>query len=223
MARIVAISGIDCAGKSTQIALLRAALEKKAVPVEVLWFRPGYSSMLDRLRAWVRRVRPGALPTAAEPLARERVLRRPGVRRAWATIALFDSTLHYAIMVRWALLRGRLVLCDRYLEDGLLDLDLRFPELQIRTWFLARLLRVVTPRPTVAMLLSLPQEVMLVRMAAKGEPFPDPPETRERRLEAYVRWAAEGTVEVVDATRPVPDIHAELRSRVEQALFGART
>ncbi len=41
-------------------------------------------------------------------------------------MALVDTLGQYAVALRHALRRGETVLCDRYLADALLDLELRF-------------------------------------------------------------------------------------------------
>lgn len=209
---LVAISGIDCAGKSTQIALLRAALEAQGSSVDVRWFRPGYSPLLDAARRVIRRLRAGALPRKDDAVARERVFARPGVRRAWARIALVDALLQYVVLVRLSLLRRNAVICDRYVEDAILDLDLRFPDLHVQTWLLARALRALSPRPRLSVLLMLTRDEMLRRMAVKREPFPDAPEVRESRFEAYTRMAAGRSFEVVDGGRAVAIVEADVQA-----------
>jgi thymidylate kinase len=111
--------------------------------------------------------------------------------------------------VRWNRLLGRIVICDRYVEDALLDLRLRFPELGTDRWRLAGLLRALAPRPDVRVLLRIPHGEMLRRMEVKAEPFPDAPEIREQRFAAYQEFVKRG-YQAVDGARSVDVVHGAI-------------
>ncbi|MGM0574763.1 MAG: dTMP kinase [Myxococcota bacterium] len=207
---LIALSGIDCAGKSTQIERLSHALEARGRRPLVFWFRPGYSREMDALRAAVRRLRPGALPTADRVEVRREVFARPGVRRTWAAAALSDTVLQYAVKLRGHLLAGRTVICDRWLDDARLDLTLRFPDLTGPLDAAHRLIERVCPRPDRHLLLTVPHDEMLRRMAIKDEPFPDPPDVRDRRYDAYLRLAEGDRIHAVDGARPPEEVHREV-------------
>ncbi len=217
---IISISGVDCSGKSTQVQRLKEALATHGRRCSVLWFRPGYSRQLDFARALVRRARPQALPTASDPEARAQAFRKPWLRRAWIAMALGDTLMELAARARLLSLLGHTVICDRYLADAMLDLELRFPEVRLAREALLAGLRLVCPRPVRSFLLSLPREEMLRRMAEKNEPFPDDATTRDARYEAYAALATSGGFEVVDAARSIDDVHADLLSRLPYEARG---
>lgn len=216
--RLITVSGVDCAGKSTQIERLADALRSRGEEPVVVWFRPGYSRDLDRIRALVRRVRPSTLPTASrDDRARAQAFARPSVQRAWIAMALLDTLVQYAARVRGLIAAGRTVICDRYLADARLDLELRFPErrpdfapfLTPTGW--------LCPRPDVQLLLLLPYEEMLRRSHAKQEPFPDSPEVRDRRFDAYVELGRSGSFVNVDSARPIAEVHDEIMGAVSRS------
>lgn len=217
---IIAVSGVDCAGKSTQIAMLEAHLRALGARPDVRWHRPGYSRGLDLARAAVRRLRPSAIPAPGPSAARERAFQSPRVQRTWAAMALVDTLYHYALEVRALSLAGRAVICDRYLDDGLLDLRLRFPDLRVDRWLATRALLKVTPRPDLAILLMLDRAAVQARLAKKAEPFPDPPETRERRHAAYDALATSGRFIVVDADGTPDAVFAQIRALLPASLGG---
>lgn len=215
---LLTLSGIDCSGKSTQIERLIAGLEARGHRTRRFWFRPGYSREMDTLRSVVRRLRPGAIPPPGKSSAREQTFARPGVARAWMTMALADSMLQYALKLRALLTAGFTVVCDRYVYDARLDLQLRFPD-QTQTFALPLdLVEWSAPRPDLALLLTLPRAEMLRRMALKREPFPDAPALRDRRYAAYERLAAVGPVTAIDAARPIDVVAADVMSHVERQL-----
>ena len=213
---IVAFSGVDGSGKSTQIELLRAALERAGRDPVVFWFRPGYSDLLNTLKGLVRRARPGALPTAEKKEARERAFSRPWVRWAWVGMALTDTVFHLGLWLRLQSVRGKVVLCDRYLFDALLDLELRFPESRHLCEALAPALRRLLPRPDLWVFLSVSSETMAARLAAKDEPFPDPEELRQARYKRYLQWAEGGEAELVDAEASVAQVHERILDLLAQ-------
>ena len=215
MGGLIAISGIDCAGKSTQIERLADALSARGHRPAHLWYRPGYSPVLDGTRALVRRLRPGMLPSPGDRTAHARAFERPAVRRAWITMAVTDTVAQYGVRLRALRLAGRTVICDRYIDDAMLDLQLRFPEAAGEGSLLERAVRLACPAADHSFLLWLPRQEMLRRMAMKNEPFPDPPERRDERFRAYEVLASSGRFEVVDATRSIDEVHADIVARID--------
>lgn len=51
---IIAFSGVDCAGKSTQIRFLEEYFVSQGKTCKILWYRPGYSKELQQCKAWIR-------------------------------------------------------------------------------------------------------------------------------------------------------------------------
>ncbi|MCA9674633.1 MAG: hypothetical protein KC464_06320 [Myxococcales bacterium] len=213
---LVTVSGVDLAGKSTQLGQLESWLTGVGCHVERRWHRPGYSPVLDRARKLVRRIRPGALPRAEDAEARMRAFARPGVRTSWLALAVADSLAQYGVLDRARRRRGKVVLCDRYVEDAILDLQFRYPDLSME--WIARVLRTGSARPDVSFLLTLPWPEIERRLDAKAEPYPDPPEVRRRRYDAYAALAGSGRFVVIDAARSIEEVHQDLRGHVEHVL-----
>ncbi|MBX3181897.1 MAG: hypothetical protein KIT72_11450 [Polyangiaceae bacterium] len=186
---VVAFSGVDCAGKSTQLQLLEGALSRRGHVVRVCWFRPGYGPELDALRRRLRRAKRGVLPQPGPSAERERAFQRPGVSELWLLVACLDALLQLAIKVRFWSLRGEVVICDRYLEDALIDLELRFPAQMARAHGVVRRVLRACPRPDAHFLLMLDEAAQRERMAAKQEPFPDAEPVRAARRARYDAWA----------------------------------
>lgn len=212
---LIAISGIDGAGKSTQLAMLSRYLDDFGRVHVTLWHRPGYSQGLHRLKQLVRGAAPGALPGPGEGSARSRAFNRPGVSEAWLALAVADMGAQYAIKVRAHLAAGRMVLCDRYLDDGLMDLALRFPRYEAAIGRAGAVARRLCPRPAASFLLMLPWEESVRRLCDKEEPFPYSLEVGRQRYERYEQLARSGAFTVIDA-RPSPaEVHAAIRRVVE--------
>jgi thymidylate kinase len=209
---LITVSGVDLAGKTTQLDALSRWLAETGTPATLLWHRPGYSQGLDMLRAGIRRLRPSALPRATNPEARARVFERRSVRVAWTAAACADTALQYGLRARSLRQAGRVVLCDRYLEDAILDLDLRFGGALASAS--ANVLRRVCPVPDAAFLLMVPWLEVERRSRIKLEPFPDATALRRARHNAYARLAKEGRFIVIDAARPIDDVQHDLRAHI---------
>ncbi len=210
---IIAVSGVDCSGKSTQIEQLVERLESMGRRAQVRWYRPGYSDELDALRALLRR-RSGVLPPPGAGAAREKAFSRPWVRSVWIGVAVLDTVWTYGIKLRCASWLGRLIICDRYIWDAVLDLHLRFPQRIGLSGALSTLLKLSCPTPRVNVLLHLSAEEALDRQEKKAEPFPDDRETFLKRHGVYDAWADDGRFEVIDAERSIEEIHAQIVSLV---------
>lgn len=214
--RIISVSGVDCAGKSTQLDRLEAELRGRGLKVARLWFRPGYSSGLNAARRLIRRILPAALPTSAQKEARGAAFSSRRVANAWIMLALLDMLFHYGLRLRVLKLFGYTVLADRFAADGFLDLRLRFPGVGLDRWRLSRLAEWAFVVPEHALLLNLPHQSMLDRMEKKREPFPDSADIRDARYAAYQQMAVEGRFVVIDAEGSVDEVHL----RVLRAVYG---
>jgi len=114
-------------------------------------------------------------------------------------------------------LRGETVLCDRYVEDAILDLTLRFPDLVDPDGRLRRALVTACPRPDAAILLTVSKDVMAQRAEAKNEPFEDPLEVRIARHDAYMAMAKQGRFTPVDAEQSIEDVTRSILDILREA------
>jgi len=211
---VVSFSGPDGSGKSTQIELLRAELERRGTRPVVLWMRLGYTPGFDRAKSLVRKALGRKLPKPGASPQRERMMGRSSIRRAWLAAAIADLLFTSAVRVRLEAWRGRSVICDRYVWDSLVDRKMYFPDDAWVDSIVEPFFALVGKKPSAAVLLALPFEEALRRSEAKDEPFPD---TRERRAARHAEYEAlaRGTrFTVVDATRTPDEIAAEIASLV---------
>jgi thymidylate kinase len=211
---LITFSGIDCAGKSTQIELLDTELRQGGQRVRTFWYRPGYSPQLDKLRALVRRTSPQLLPTSNSPQERKEIFSRSGVSVSWVAMALADMLIQYGAKLRAMMALSDVVICDRYIFDAVIDFQLRFPDFAIgrQNWFDS--FRKLLPQPDISFLLVISEIEMIRRMELKNEPFPDSAETRDNRFNAYMELRQRCDIVVVDADQPAEDVHGRIISQV---------
>ena len=202
MGRLWAFSGLDGAGKSTQIELLLAELNARRARVRRVWARGGYTPLFDLLKALARRLNRRSLPAPGRSAERTKKFGSPGVRRTWLAVAMLDLFLYYGIWVRGLRWAGFTVVADRWVEDTALDFRLNFPEEDTDGWLLWRALRRVMPTPDVHFVFVIPVAESLRRSVLKNEPFPDDRKVLTRRLNYYEDLVRTRPLRRVDGTQP---------------------
>jgi thymidylate kinase len=214
---LITFSGLDGAGKSTQIALLMKRLHRDGREPRYVWTRGGYTPLLERLKGLLRRLPGRIVPPSGHNPQRTQAFRRGWVRRLWLALALLDLVWLYGVRVRWWRWRGRNVICDRYLWDTQMDFRLNLPQENVENKWLWRLLARVTPKPDAAFLLLVPVEESVRRSDVKGEPFRDTPEVLAQRLTLYEAWARqdERRWHVLDGRRPVDELASGVWETIE--------
>jgi len=209
---------MDGSGKSTLADTIRRHLEQGGEPVEPAWI--GLASdgrLLDRLAMPLKRVlrparstadpaaaldpsaRRAAAPTAAGAAGRTGV-----VARGWIVVAgLTARGLRRAGRRRRA---GATVLCDRWLTDALVDLELRYGRHRAAEALLARL----APRVDLALLLTVEAET-----AGRRKPGDRAPAVLERMKRLYARNGARTGATVLDGRRGADVVSREALALVD--------
>lgn len=214
-ASLIVFSGIDGAGKSTQIETLRIRIGQRGERAVSVWSRGGYTRGMTWLKNLMRSLSGRRLVPAAGPSpARTQALSRPLTRRWWLRLAILDLIWLYAVHIRVQRWMGRKVICDRYWQDTLLDFQLNFPQESVHTWWMWKILERLSPRPDAAFLMLVPLEESLRRSRQKNEPFPDGEERLAERLRSYKKWTADQYWNVLDGRRSAEDIAEEVESIV---------
>lgn len=134
--RIIALSGMDGAGKSTAALTVRDELAAAGVPVLVHWTR--LAADVGRLDLLARAVRRVLRRHASATVGCADLTPSGGVaRRGWAVLvaATTTRTARRAGRLRR---RGYVVVCDRWLLDALVDLRVRYGSSRAAEWLLRR-------------------------------------------------------------------------------------
>jgi thymidylate kinase len=214
---LVAFSGADCTGKSTQIGLLRNFIHEHRGKTRYLWLRVGYTRNICWVKDQVRRlIGRDRLPHGASS-QRDRFMSSGWKRRIWLYCSFADLLFETAIRVRCLRMSGCVVICDRYLDDSEIDLRLNFGEWAARMWTW-RLVRWAAARPEVHIYLDLPFEEQLRRSIDKREPFPDSEEVRRLRARFYDAMKTGAKWTVLDTQSAVNDTSTAIRSLVQTGM-----
>lgn len=206
MTFLFSFSGIDGAGKSTQIERVRDKLKCSNRRVIYLWTRGGNTPGVTLLKSLARKISPVQLPPPGRSDERTKILKRPTIQILWLVAAMLELYWIYGVFVRWHIFQGRIVLCDRYITDTLIDFKVMFPNHMIESWRLWRGLVAITPKPSASFLLRIPLETSLERCKRKYEPFPDTDEERLVRFHLYASHFSEDQTTIIDGSRSADSI-----------------
>jgi thymidylate kinase len=218
---VVAISGLDGAGKSSQATGLVTALQALGIDAATEWTRITRNRSLDLFAApvkWVLKLRgrkeaPAPASERDEPYDPGREFRRksPFVTQVWAVVVAVTNALTQRRATRSHLKAGRVVVCDRYVLDSAVHLrwlygaDRKFS-------FQTMLVRRLSPKPVSSFFLDIDPQVAYAR-----KPDFDLDELTEQ-ASLYRRLHAEFDAHRVDGTADKNEICAEIAREVWLAL-----
>jgi thymidylate kinase len=227
---LIALSGVDGAGKTTQARSLSRALDRCSIRTKYVWSRPGSSRLSSQLVKLAAVFIPGLRYSATGAPGRDQTdpsrdgKHRSGFspnnwlhRAAWLCLVLLDCLMVFGVRVRLGLLTGHVVICDRYLPDAFADLANRFKNEKAASHPLIRLVAAVCPRPDFAVLLRLDPE----QARSRQEPDSRPPTTESDRSQARLleTFAQRNRVIVLDASRDAELVSDELVFRSLTSYF----
>lgn len=213
--RLIAFSGIDGAGKSTQINLIIDKMNSQGVMPVYLWSRGGYTGPFNALKSLARKVLGKKAIPSGRTEQRSQMFRKAWVRNVWLTLAIIDLIFVYGIYIRLLKLRGYFVIADRYLWDTWIDFTLNFPGVRIDQWALWKLLVRVAPVPDFSFVLLVPVEESLRRSKLKDEPFPDSEETLLKRHTLYRELSKKTDFSEIECLESIDAIHQQILSELK--------
>jgi thymidylate kinase len=224
---VIAFSGLDGAGKSTQAEALRSSLVALGYDASILWAPIGQNVWLRRFARVIKRglshLPVGPLAGGDDHTPDDHMLSRtePGTpafgsarkaaAHAWSTVTTLANALALRRAAGGTRVGGRIVIYDRYVLDTVVELRFRYsPDARMR--YQELLVRVLAPKALQAYLLDLPPDV-----AHERKPDWSRDQTR-LRADLYRRALADLGVISLDAARPAHEIAQEVLRDVLRSL-----
>ncbi len=220
--RVVALSGIDGSGKSSQAELLRAALERLGYDAAVEWSPFGQDEWLNRLAVPVKQLLGRTGRYSPDEPAQETGLERTHgtalreesalVNYLWSAVVTFANELSQLRTIVRHTRHGRIVIYDRYTLDSTVQLRFRYGS-SSRFGLQRALIRLLAPKPLASFYLDIPPETSLGRKDDRWS-------LADLQAQAGLyREEYEGAGAVrLDGLRPRDELAAEIGEAVWRAL-----
>ena len=197
---LVAISGVDGAGKSSLIAAMVDRFAQRGVPVQVVWFRPGMGM------GWVERPVRSAKRLLGQPPqpamrdvdgARQLPSRKGVLGFVWCLLVTLTYLRHVRAQLRTP---TPTIICDRYVLDAVVTLRVFYGDSLARLPIF--LVRHVLPPADLTLYLTLPVELALSRKP--GDTIG--PSAVTRQVQEYEAAARHMQVCELTTTAPVEEV-----------------
>ncbi len=219
---VVALSGLDGSGKSTQARLLVDTLERIGIPGAVEWAKLGEDRRLWAIRRFGTRLlsplaRAESTPApAGEPAVGKQIRQASGtVSTVWATIACASSIWTYRRQVARYRGRAEILVYDRYILDAAVHLRWRYGARGASASRLTRALVALAPTPLAAYYLELPADAAQQRkLEDRVQDLADHATLYRKQLAS----AAGAGVKVLDAAQPIDALAASIARDVWRAM-----
>jgi len=209
---MIAFSGLDGAGKSTQIDLVAKKYKSLGSKSIILWARGGYTPGMKFIKNLFKISKQTSKKDSHKRVnSREKSFSNPTIRNIWLTLSIIDLILLYGFYIRIKELFGVKIICDRYTYDTLLDFKLNFPLEKVEKWILWKLLLIVSVKPKKHFVITIPVLESQHRSKLKNEPFPDSKEVLQSRLNKYLKYVStDKDVIHIDGTNEIDVLHSKI-------------
>jgi thymidylate kinase len=201
---LVAFSGVDGSGKSTQVDLLEKSFEQINVPV--LRIRSRWRPVLSLpLLVIMRRLGYASVHRAGGVyIVETRLPSRGGLTSLWCILTQVENIVKTGVKLVFPLLLGRTVICDRYALDMVVDGRAGLHDAAGKTRLGFQLLRLL-PKPNFAFSMDIDPEVAFRRK-------PDLPGLKDyvERLRLYRELSSGWDVTIVNARVSADTIHRKI-------------
>ena len=213
---LIAFSGIDSAGKSTQILKVVKYFKSRGRKTKVIWSRGGYTPLFNGFKFILRKTTLNSLPESGNSKRRNKNFNRKWVRILWLNIALMDLIVFYCLYLRWLKILGYIVIADRYLWDTYIDFELKFQKENFEKSILWGILVYLSPKSDSSFLLTIPVDESLRRSNLKNEPFSENLNQRKKRLSLYQDLIKKGKWNhIIDGMRPIDEVWLNIRNKLK--------
>jgi thymidylate kinase len=164
---LVTFSGIDGSGKTQHARVLEECLRHYGLRTSYHWSRCATSgiirlaSSISQTLFW-RKTNNKEVESTSSIQRRQR-LNNPILRFFWTYLTAFDMIVLNFFKVTVPLLKGNIVICDRYIFDAAAEMESSLPSVDKFNRLAIRLMLNLAPKPDIGYFLDVPEDVSTQR------------------------------------------------------------
>lgn len=210
---IVSFSGIDSAGKTTQIDRLFDYCKFNGISVKKTWSKARGTPGVLLLKELVRRDK--NMDAGQKREYRQNVFRNPRKQKLLYVASMLDLCWYWGIYYRILGAVKSVLICDRYLWDTYVEINQDFPDIDIDRSKLWKLVKWLTPTPKVSFMFVIPAEVSLFRDHQKNAAGIENIAVKEKKIEIYMECVKNGCwTHVMDGMDTIENLHKQVLEAV---------
>ncbi len=206
---ILSFSGIDSAGKTTQIELLYDYCCKNGIKVRKIWSKARGTPGVIWLKELVRKDKNMDMSEKTE--YRNAVFESPKKKKLLYIVSMLDLCWYWGLYYRVLNMRYKILICDRYLWDTYVELHKDFKGIDVDRSVLWKLVKAVTPKPKHSFVFIIPAEVSLARDHQKNAAGIENIEIKKNKIDLYMRLVSENRwSNVMDGMESIEELHKKV-------------
>lgn len=204
--KIISFSGLDGAGKGTQISLIEKYLTENKIRYKTIWARGSWTPGMEVVKKMVRQDKGFSEEQKAE--YRKEARTNPRKQKIILILSILDLYWFFGVYYRFIALTGRVLICDRYIWDTVVDFRVNFSLYNFEKWTIWKLLLELIPTPTPSFMFVISAAQSVERGLQKQEAHMESIEVKILKAEEYFKlvdkkkWS-----NVIDGNLEVNKIH----------------
>lgn len=211
---VVSFSGIDGAGKTTQINNLLKHCKINNLSCCRKWSKARGTPGIMFLKSLVRR--DSYMEKEQKLEYREKVYNTGWKKNLLLYASLFDLCWYWGIYFRIIKHKYDVLILDRYIWDTYVEVSSEFKISSLSKKILWKLVRIVALEPEKSILLMIPAEESLRRDLLKGEITTDELNVKKEKLDFYERLRKEKVWNTeIDAMQSIDDTFRQIKDALE--------
>lgn len=206
---IISFSGIDSAGKSTQIELLYNYYKQNNIKVNKIWGKARGTPGVLLIKNLIRRDR--KMNFKQQMAYRERVYKNPIKKKFLLFASILDLYWYFGIYYRLLDLFYEILICDRYIWDTYIEIKTEFSDINIDKWFIWKIAIFLSPKPKLSFMFTLPAEESIKRDVQKNALTVDSLKMKKEKIDLYMDLVNQGKwTNVMDGLISIGAIHRNI-------------
>lgn len=206
---VVSFSGIDGAGKTTQINLLTNYCNKHGIKYIKRWSKARGTPGIMFLKRLVRRDKNMSQDQQVE--YRDKIYKSSWKKKILYFLSMVDLCIYWGVYLRCIRHTSDLLILDRYLWDTYVEVSNEFHIENLNKRFLWKLVKFCSLKPNISVLLFIPPEESLRRDMLKGEITTDALEVKQAKTDIYMRLKEQGVWSTcIDSMVSIEQTHNEI-------------